>query len=85
MQERERFINHINDLIDYVDSTEEDKREALKALAFNIMCVLDGSVVTMPHYSLIPLRTKVQFDSVEKILNINTNVIDIAGSLHELL
>jgi hypothetical protein len=89
---RERFLRHVNGLVDYWDKVEKDTtKEKLRGLAFSILGTLDGCSGDIPGFIVVPCphpddrEWHMERDEDWWPENNEPDVIcDIGGSLHEL-
>lgn len=51
---RAMFLRHVWEMIDYWDSEKPDKREAMEGLAFSLLTALDGGLIQLPPFLVIP-------------------------------
>jgi NTP pyrophosphatase (non-canonical NTP hydrolase) len=87
---RDKFLRHVWESIEYWDKTKPNKREAMEGLAFSILVSLDGGVLDLPGFMVIPTPHE---DDKEYCIEHGDNWFppfvlgeepcDIAGGLHE--
>ncbi len=84
---REKFIDHINALVNHWNAAKGSTKEKLEGLAYSILVTIDGDACDLPHFKLVPCPhpddKQHYIDNDEDYFPDEEEDISISGSLHE--